>query len=585
MRIVPGGFHKPAFYLSTFFTAPIGLHLWRKEITAWYKRIPARLAGYALMALAIKVFFSGPWIFVFLLLLGRPLRWIAMKLGFDESREPPRMPQDLFFPLTRIDKAAMIFIAIILVVFFVNRDQLMPKEDSDHNYHMAVTRQILERGEIPSWDDWEYAPAGRPHLYPPALHLAIAAFAGRVERVTAGFQTLQVLAYPLALFLTWWFIRWMFGARLGFLGALVFSMDMLSGFLMIAVLPSAVVTGLMPLLFMCFLTKRTRACIVLLTLSFYTHIGVPIMIVLGLFLFSVRHRGYYPFFKKVLMWSLIFYLPWFLRVLPDLGWMGSPSLQIAQQGGKTLASYMGGAVLGFLMLQMINPILIVLYFLGLRRFKEPGAVFLGYMLVGFLPMLITYGGRFWMHTGPIWAVFAASILLRLIPELPRPRRLVVLILCTMIPMPMIAIGMPNNPRPRIIPSVGGAAFTLAYVLTPATEDADFEALAEFIGQNTSEKEIVHVAPEKQYLGDRIVHETGRRVDVGGWSAEVRSEAMVKTVEDYRRGDTNCLFIYEKAEVPAALKCDRVEKIGRFNVGIRGKIAPLPQQTHPPEKRG
>ena len=72
MRIAPGGFHKPGFYLSTLFMAPIGLHFWRKEIPAWYKRIPARFAGYALMILAVRFFFSGPWIFMFLLLLGRP---------------------------------------------------------------------------------------------------------------------------------------------------------------------------------------------------------------------------------------------------------------------------------------------------------------------------------------------------------------------------------------------------------------------------------------------------------------------------------------------------------------------------------
>ena len=572
---------QPAFYLSTLFLGPLGLYLWEREISRWWRRIPVRLLAYAAMLLAIRVFFLGFWILWFVFVFGWLVRLLAWVLRLRETRDAPEVTRGLTFSLTRLDKAALVFVGVLLFIFFLNRDQLMPAEDSDHNYHMAVARQILDQKKVPMWDDWEYAPAGRPHLYPPGLHLAIALFAGRADKIVEGLQTLQVLTYPLALFLTWWFIRWLFGPRMGLLGALIFSMDMLAGWTMVAVLPSAVVTAVLPLLLMCFLTKRKKATVILLALSFYTHLGLPPFIVLGLFLFSARHRGYFRFFQSVLTWSLALWLPWFLAVLlPKIAWLGMPSTEIARQSGHTLGAWIFATLAGLLMLQTINPILLVLQLWGLFRFKHPAAGFLRHMLFGFLPVLLFYGGRYWMHTGPIWAVFVAATVVKLLPEKATVRRIVVLALCTMIPVPMLFIG--PGLRPRLSVSVGGAAFALGYAVSPVKEDTDFTRLAAFIEQNTTPREIVHVDAKRIYLGDRIVHATGRRVDVGGWAAEVRNPAMRKHVEHYRNIDTDCLFVYERADVPTELNCREVVEIGRFRVGIRGKTRPLDEQTHPDE---
>ena len=114
--------------------------------------------------------------------------------------------------------------------------------------------------------------------------------------------------------------------------------------------------------------------IFLLTLSLYTHLGVPAMIILGLFIYSARHKGYYPFFKSIFMWSFVFYLPWFLRVLPELGWLGMPSTAIAEQGGRTMASCLAGVIMGFLSLQFLSPVVLGLGLWGLKRFRHPAAV-------------------------------------------------------------------------------------------------------------------------------------------------------------------------------------------------------------------
>ena len=65
---------------------------------------------------------------------------------------------------TFADFISLSLILFILISLIVNHTKLSPPLDIDHYYHMATARQILEKGNIPYWDDWEYAPAGRPHL-------------------------------------------------------------------------------------------------------------------------------------------------------------------------------------------------------------------------------------------------------------------------------------------------------------------------------------------------------------------------------------------------------------------------------------
>ena len=45
----------------------------------------------------------------------------------------------------------------------------------DPYYHLLVARQVADAGGPLAYEWWEHAPAGRPHLYPPALHLMLAA--------------------------------------------------------------------------------------------------------------------------------------------------------------------------------------------------------------------------------------------------------------------------------------------------------------------------------------------------------------------------------------------------------------------------
>jgi hypothetical protein len=199
---------------------------------------------------------------------------------------------------------------------------------------------------------------------------------------------------------------------------------------------------------------------------------------------------------------------------------------------------------------------------------------------GFLPMLFVYGGRFWMHSAPLWALFGGTVARRFLPERKPLAAAALFALCTAIPIP--SIYFPHRaPGATVIWSESGLRRAIACALLEREPDADFGRLANFITQNTAPREIVHVERNLLYLADRIFVATGRRVDVGGWAVEVRSAAMLEAVEDYRRRDTDCLFVYTEAP-PAGEQFDSVIEFGKYAVGVRGKSGPLEEQVHPPE---
>ena len=76
-------------------------------------------------------------------------------------------------PLDVFDLFSLGVSAVVLLVLLARVDGLKPWM-SDTWYHVAIADQILDRGSIPAWVDWDYAPVGRPHLYPPLLHLLLA---------------------------------------------------------------------------------------------------------------------------------------------------------------------------------------------------------------------------------------------------------------------------------------------------------------------------------------------------------------------------------------------------------------------------
>ena len=80
-----------------------------------------------------------------------------------------------FFPhLKKWDYCSIILITLTVFIL-IYRWEMFPKF-IDIYYHFSVVKNFDFVNGLVIHDYWEYAPAGRPHLYPPLFHLIILLF-------------------------------------------------------------------------------------------------------------------------------------------------------------------------------------------------------------------------------------------------------------------------------------------------------------------------------------------------------------------------------------------------------------------------
>jgi hypothetical protein len=564
IKIATRGWHRPGFFLSTLFTAPIALYLYRKEVRSSGVRVILLILSNVLLFFSIIILIRL-WIFLILLPIARLVKILYTQLRIGEEEESPIAWKEaiviskdgevfsrprLRFSLEKLDLLALLIILFIFLSFLVNADKFQPFDD-DGWYHMAVARKIIELGKIPLWDTWEFQPVGRPHLYPPLLHILIAFFSKDAEHVIEGAKVLQIILYPAALLTSWYFARLLFSSKVAFIALIILSMDATFLMIFIGIMPSSLVNLLFPLLLLAFLSKRLGWSVFFMVLCLYSHLSFPFLLLVCLLVLSYKYRTYFSFYRKFVILSLIFYLPWALRVLLFRDFLRS--------FGSMVGNPILGLVVGIFFLQIFNPIFLYFGVKGLRQSSGINRDLIKYILIGFLPALIFYGGRYWFHTAPFWAIFIALYLQKWINS---RKGIALLLLVGLVPMPLIAIGVPSGGSP-ILPSITALDGAVGlYFLNFGPNEADME-LKTFIEQNTDPNQIIHV--DEASLADRIVVLTGRPVDNGMWFEVGSSEAQA-IIEQTRREERPAVFVYRNREdLPSV---DTYFTIGEYWIGIR-----------------
>ena len=194
-------------------------------------------------------------------------------------------------PFDLYDGFALGFIAAIVIVLLVRVDGLQPFV-SDTYYHLAIGKVIADRGEIPLWVDWDYAPVGRPHLYPPLIHLMLAALYKLTGNILIAGQILAVLFLPASFLTCWYAARWIFNSRTALLAVLALSLGFGHSLVQLIYIPSCIINILAPLAIVTLLTRRTLATIILVTLMGYAHLGIGYLAAFGLVLFAWKYPKY-----------------------------------------------------------------------------------------------------------------------------------------------------------------------------------------------------------------------------------------------------------------------------------------------------
>jgi hypothetical protein len=564
IKIATRGWHRPGFYVSTLFTAPLALYLYRKEVRSSWVRVILLVLANILLFFSIVVL-TRLWIFLILLPVARLVKVIYTRLRIGEKEESPITWKEaiviskdgevfsrprLRFSLEKLDLLALLIILFIFLSFLANADKFQPFGD-DGWYHMAVARKIIELGKIPLWDTWEFQPVGRPHLYPPLLHILIAFFSKDADHVVEGAKVLQIILYPAALLTSWYFARLLFSSKVAFIALIILSMDATFLLIFIGVMPSSLVNLFFPLLLLAFLSKRLGWSVFFMVLCLYSHLSFPFLLLVCLLVLSYKYRTYFSFYRKFVVLSLIFYLPWALRVFLFRDFLRSFATVV---GNPIL-----GLIIGMFLLQIFNPVFLYFGVKGLKQSSWINRDLIKYILIGFLPALIFYGGRYWFHTAPFWAIFIALYLQKWITS---RKRVALLLLFGLVPMPLIAIGVPGGGSP-ILPSITALDGAVGlYFLNFGPNETDLELKA-FIEQNTDPNQIIHV--DEPSLADRIVVLTGRPVDNGMWFEVGSSEAQA-IIEQTRREGRPAVFVYRNREKLPPV--DTYFTIGEYWIGIR-----------------
>ena len=166
---------------------------------------------------------------------------------------------------------------------------LLPKF-LDIYYHLGVMKGFADAGGYVTRAFWEYAPSGRPHLYPPLLHvLMLALYKAGVPAITIG-RFVDCFSYPLFLFLFYRLTAKYCSERAAFFSLLLLA-SVFSVALSSVTLSAFNLSAILGLWMFCFLQERkSLGAGLCLALCFYTHTLMAGLMLLTLVFYALLRR-------------------------------------------------------------------------------------------------------------------------------------------------------------------------------------------------------------------------------------------------------------------------------------------------------
>lgn len=447
------------------------------------------------------------------------------------------MKKDLSF----LDIAALSVILFQTILLILNIENL-PADQKDWSYHLAIARMFVDHKTF-LWDYYEFAPIGRPHLYPPFLHLLFAA----TNILGMGWVTIQkfygILIYPVSLLSTFFVSRDLFGKKVGVLSVVILTASYNYWWWQISIAPTSLIFALFPLAMWAVYRKKTLLSIALLSIFLWTHFS-SFLVVLAIGIFGVLKRSYLKYTLKIIIISLITFIPWAVHVLLNRGWIHG-----------NWSSFANMPTFGVVTILFT---LLGVYFLAKRRDTKDIlllATVPSTLLIGAL-----YGFRFFMHAPVILAIIMAVGAYEISKRIDKNAFYIFLIAFLVISYtgePTLRLRSPGppmagapGPQLKYGPNPGGEAGPIQGVApiviqsTPLKENfnalmgiqsrnlkispyvsEEAYGLYNFIINNTDKDEIIHV--QGGPIATSISLFTDRRTDNGMWK-EVTTEDMSKS---------------------------------------------------------
>ena len=196
----------------------------------------------------------------------------------------------------------------------------------DIYYHLQSAWGFIQAGGYSTWDFWEYAPFGRPHIYPPLFQILLALLMKAGVSVVLLAKLFEGASPVVFLIILWDFIRKNYGEELGLFVTVAFCSSFAFFTFLSNHIPAslALILGFLALgeLF----KKRVLRAVILLALCFYTHISVPWFFVLSCAVFAAMNKDSRKDTLRVIFYSLLLALPilaFELKNLPFIKMVGN----------------------------------------------------------------------------------------------------------------------------------------------------------------------------------------------------------------------------------------------------------------------
>jgi hypothetical protein len=185
----------------------------------------------------------------------------------------------------------------------------------DPYYHLLIAQQVADAGGPIAYEAWEYAPIGRPHLYPPLLHLLLAVLLKAGVPALAIIRLVTATLLPALLLTIYLVMRRLFTSSIAL--ACLWAAMLPFSFHLHTAITLAATLAMIELLWMLDAIEHGRllAAGVLLGMVPYTHLGfsgISIAIVIS---YAVLRPSMRQPALNVLLTGLLLALPWWWHVL------------------------------------------------------------------------------------------------------------------------------------------------------------------------------------------------------------------------------------------------------------------------------
>jgi len=452
----------------------------------------------------------------------------------------------------RIDYVSIIYIVLNFILMMFNWDKILKCWDTP--YHLLMGKMYSDFKTITVWDYYEYAPVGRPQLYPPFLHILIwfihdITF---LDYISIG-RLIVILQYPLSLFSIWFTMKSLFGSREAFFSTIFLSLNIPFFSWMSTVAPTALLSIIYPLLALYFYKKNIFLSTMMLTISLYSHLGIPYIFILSIIIFTflagIGGKKYFKELGLTLGLSALLFTPWIYRLYVFRDW-----IKFERAMPKPLQFVLPEVNLILLPLLIVG---VAISIIKMRRDIKYSLLLAGF--IGFIPIFYTYQARYYLHSPIVNSMVEAvgfSTIIFFFKKWVSKKKLSIIailicLLLTIIPQPIISFHMFRPPSRRGFISLTPTPlliniYSLGKPVKP--EGSIFEDLfnyrqsylvAEWIRENVDEDEIIHVP--RGMMADFITLTTGRLTD-GGMYGEVRSEEMLREIIMHRKSG---IFVFEE----------------------------------------